>query len=85
MALLDNEEVSEYIQLVYETYNIPDPMEGVQPSRKISIQGSRRTMTGTPITPILRKKSSASSFKDKIVQQRDIDLQPFHSNRKAER
>ena len=25
---LDNEEVNEYIQLVYDMYNIPDPLEG---------------------------------------------------------
>jgi hypothetical protein len=73
-------------------YNIPDPLEGTQPQQpqstqpsqkkqKIHIQASRRSFNGTPL---LRKKSSASSFKEKIIQQRDIDLGPFHSSRKPD-
>jgi hypothetical protein len=62
-------------------YNIPDPLEGTSQSNKITVRASRRTQSGTPS---LKKKSSASSFKDKMIKHRDIDLQQFHSNRKID-
>lgn len=62
-------------------YNIPDPLQSSDQERSRINRTSKRTFTGTPS---MRKKSSASEFKDKIVLQRDIDLEPFnvYSNRK---
>ena len=74
------------MQLVYDIYSIPDPMAGQSESSDRErvewanrVKNSRRTMTGTPV---LRKKSSASSFRDKMVKHRDIDLNALQSNRK---
>jgi hypothetical protein len=81
IVLIDNDQVNEYISYVYDMYNIPDPLQSSNHQRRQINRTSKRTFTSTPS---MKKKSSASEFKDKIVLHRDIDLEPFniYSNRK---
>lgn len=65
-------------------YNIPDPMQYNDPENSyFKNRTSKRTFTATPS---IKKKSSASEYKDKIVLHRDIDLEPFntYSSRKED-
>lgn len=84
IVLIDNREVSEYINYVYDMYDIRDPMQTNLPERTAAhLRNSKRTFTGTPS---MRKKSSASELKDKIVLHRDIDLESYnaYSSRKED-